>query len=236
MAPQTTKMVSKAVFVETSAKKNLFANGTFKGSLLSKKNKDKRHILFVEGMKNGVVTVWLKKHNKNEEPYLAYDMIQFRDDSELCESLGIDAIIARRGEDGETALNQNANSEYDWRQFIFVVGEDANTPATRKSIAIRMVDHLNKNAVTPNYQFPTKVKFGGDRTAEPMAALSSNLLDQHVLQMMRVAYPAMTIADFLADQEIMEAFWDNATYGASFLMENDLGNVIDSEDDNEDDE
>ena len=221
---------SKAASQRSPVKKSAFASGGFKGSPLGNKPKDNRHVLFVEGLMNGVMVAWLKKWNKNEEPYLAYDMILLTGNPELCEKLGINAIIPRRGEDGITPLKQNPTSDYDWRQFIFILGEDGNTDVNRRVVANRLIDHMNKNAVLPNYHYPVKVRFGGDRTKTPMATISDHMMNKHVLSMMRSAYPAMTVGQLLADTDIMESFWNNVAYGISYLVENDNGSVIDSDD------
>ena len=200
-------------------KKNAFARGDYKGSPLIKKNKDNRHVMIIEGMQNGVMTAYLKKANKEEEPFLAHDMILFNNDPNLCESFGINTIIPRKGVNGETPLKQNPNSSYDWRQFVFILGEEGNNSVNRRSIANALIDHLNGNAVIPNYQYPIKVKFGWDKTTDPMRTISENMLDSHVLQMMKSAYPDTNFGDLLTDVAIISTFWADVDHGSEIMMQ-----------------
>ena len=227
--PFVKKNSQKPAATTSPVKKNMFSSGSFKGSPLGKKARDNRHLMFIEGLKNGVVVAWLKKWNKNEEPFLAYDMIQLNNNPEICESLGINAIVPRRGQDGDTPLKQSSMSDYDWRQFVFIVGDDKNTAVNRREMANHLIDHMNKNAVIPNYQYPVKVKFAGDKTANPMGTLSDHMLDKHVLEMMHHAYPGMTSEQLIKDSTIVESFWSDVDYGNSFLADNDTGVILDDD-------
>ena len=233
MAPSPKRNTQKQALAASPVKKNAFSSGSFKGSPLTKKPRDNRHVLFIEGLKNGVLVAWLKKWNKNEEPYLAYDMVELNNSPDICESLGINAIVPRRGQDGNTPMKQNSNSDYDWRQFVLIVGDDKNTAVHRREVANRLIDHLNHNAVIPNYQYPVKVRFGGDTTTKPMATLSDHMLNKHVLEMMRHAYPGMNIGQLLMDSAIIESFWNDVDYGNSYLVANDTGSILDSDDEKE---
>ena len=184
--------------------------------------KDNRHILYVEGLKPGFIILWLKKHNKDEEPYLREDYKIFEDHQEKLEELGIHVVLDCRGDNGVTALQQGKNFSYKWKQFTAVVGEEDNTPETRKEIAKNLIAYLNVNLKNPVlYKFKYQVRFGGDLTYSPMRPLDAVMVDSDVIEFMNASYENFTLTQLTKHNEVMKKFWTNIEDGRN-KMENHI--------------
>ena len=215
---QRHNVAKKATISKSSAPQSVFAKGAYK-SPIAKGRKDSRHLLFVEGMQEGIVVLYLKKANRDEEPYLRYDMDLLYNSPDKLEELGINCIVHRRGCNGDTAKPQGPASEYYWRQFLCIIGEEANTVDGRREQANTLIEYLNRNAVTPNYQFPKKVRFGGDNTSEPMGRVDGVLRDADVLGVMVAAYPSTSVVEMATYDDIMDKFWNDIEYGKEVLRQ-----------------
>ena len=82
------------------------------GSPIKVGKKDNRNVLDFEGVDKGVMNAYVKKHNAEEEAFMSYDMRLLNDNPGIIEELGINAILSRKGVDGETAMKQSATSTY----------------------------------------------------------------------------------------------------------------------------
>ena len=199
--------------------KSALSGGKYKSPILGKGKKDSRNQVWMKGMQENVAVGWLKKSNREEEAFAAYDMELLHNQPELLETLGINAILFRKGTDGATPMPQSATSSYSWRQFLCVLGE-GNTPEGRRAFAMNLIDHLNNNATSEHYQYPKKYKFGGDLTATPMETVDTALLDEDVMGVMLAAYPTTSIADLVTFEDVMERFWSDIDHGREFLEQN----------------
>ncbi|CAB9516443.1 hypothetical protein SEMRO_783_G201860.1 [Seminavis robusta] len=209
---------------KASSPKSAFNAAKFKPSGgFTKGRKDSRHHALVEGLRPGVITMYFKKHNCDEEPYLGPDMKWMNDPSnaEKMDDLGIHAVLYRKGVDGETSMLQSATSEYSWRQLIFVVGEDNNTPTTRLATAEKVIKFLNGRANTENYKYPKKIKFledlSRDHVAKNLRPLSAALLDEDVCMLMQAAYPDKALMDLVDFADVMANFWVDPADGATVM-------------------
>ena len=95
------------------SKGSKFAKGAFKLKLHSP-GKDARNVMFMQGVQNGVVVVWFEKPKGGEAAFMVPDFAMLDANDELMESLGINAIVPRRGDDGSTAMTQSKQSKYPW--------------------------------------------------------------------------------------------------------------------------
>lgn len=198
-----------------------FSSGKFKTNLDSlMNNKDKRNQLLIEGLQQGVVVAWVKKHNKDEEAFIGPDIRYLTDNMDVMENLGINAILMRKGIDGETAMPQFPNSTYQWKQFVFLIGETANTKEKRKEIANLLVSHFNNNAHTAaEYKYPRKLKFFKDTTPTNPRPVDACLLDADVVGLLAAAFPDMELDEVATYEDIMSGFWTNIDHGR-LAMEN----------------
>ena len=206
------------------------------GSPIKVGKKDNRNVLDFEGVDKGVMNAYVKKHNAEEEAFMSYDMRLLNDNPGIMEELGINAILSRKGVDGETAMKQSATSTYNWRQFVFIIGEDDNTPANRKALASKLVAHFNSNANSANYQYPRKIKLGEDLTQSPCRPVDSILLDTDVLGMMLAAYPDTPLEELATFDEIMGGFWTDIEHGREVALGHAGANARDVGDDGEEEE
>ena len=182
--------------------------------------KDKCNKLIVEGLQQGVVVVHVKKHNKEEEAFIGYDIHFLEENMDVMEELGINAIVMRKGIDGETPLVQSPGSSYHWKQFLLIVGEAANTKEGRAQLALKLVKHFNTNAATAEmYQYPTKMRFFKDITFNKPRPVDSCLLDADVVGLMGAAFPSLELEELVTYTDIMQGFWTNIEHGKE-VMEN----------------
>ena len=184
--------------------------------------KDNRHEVYVKGLQNGIVVAWLKKYNKNEEPYLRPDYKLFEENPNLMEPLGINAIIERKGADGKTPMLQGAANRlgYTWKQFMYIVGDESNTAENRKKLANKLINYLNKNMANEDmYQYTNKCKFAEDKTGDTLMPVSEALLDIDVVAVMASAYSDTPLNELAKFEEIMMTFWTDVAYGCSVIME-----------------
>ena len=180
--------------------------------------KDKRDKVFVKGHIPGVANVFIESGTKADtEAFKVYDMNEFQARPEMLAELGLNAIVYRKGEDGETPMKQSATSEYNWRQFITIIGEENNTVEGRRELANAFIAHLNSTATADNYQFPKRVRFGGDLTASPLTAADDSILDADVLGLILAAYPDNTVEEMFEWDEIIGQFWSNVDHGKAVL-------------------
>jgi hypothetical protein len=171
------------------------------------------------GLKPGAVVFWLQKYNAEEEPFFNYDYKLSADNPGIMEELGINAIVAHKGTDGETPKKQSSRSHYNWRQFLCIVGEDNNTPAKCKAFAAKLVAHFNANANTHNYEYLHKIKFTGDHTGFTSCPADAALLDEDVIGLMLAAYKDTPIEEVAAFDDIMHRFWTSIAHDHDFLEE-----------------
>ena len=176
--------------------------------------KDNRHILYAEGLKPGFIILWLKKHNKDEEPYLREDYTIFEGQPDKLEELGIHVVLDCKGDDGITPLQWGKNKDYKWKQFTAVVGEEDNTPQMCRKIANNLMTYLNANLKNPDmYKFKYQVRFGGNLTSSPMRPLDAVMLDTDVIEFMDAGYEDFTPSELTKHDEVMKKFWTNIEDG-----------------------
>ena len=104
------KKKSLAASSSAPKKKSKFANGAFKLKLRSP-GKDSRNVMFMQGLQNGVVVVWFEKPKSAEAAFMVPDFAMLEANDEMMESLGINAILSRKGEDGSTPMTQTKQSK-----------------------------------------------------------------------------------------------------------------------------
>ena len=189
-------------------------------SPVGKVKKNNWNELHVEGLLPGVVAMWGKNGSKEEDANIWYDVNVFKNNPEMMEELGIDAVSFRRGPDG-FPMKQSTFSECNWRLFICVVGEDDNTLQGRRTLANKIISHLNANAVWSKYQHPKSWKFGGDATSSPMRAADRVMLDPDVVGLVLTAYPEGTIDEILELDGAVAKFWQDEEHGRDILFSHD---------------
>ena len=140
-----------------------------------------------------------------------------RAEPEVCEQLEINCIVSRRGIDGKTPLKQGKALEYDWLQFVAIIGEDEQTAERRRQVADNLITWLNSRATAENYGYPHEVKFHEDRTPDELEPCDKVFLDRDVLSMMITAYPDQDASSLTEWDEIMETFWTHPGYGTQFI-------------------
>jgi len=233
--PTTPRGKGKKAEAAKASPASAFKSGKFNGDTpLKGGRKDNRHVLSIKGFAPGVVTAYVSKYNAEEEPFFLYDYKLLQDNPGIMENLGINAIVARKGTDGETPMKQSATSTYNWRQFIFIIGEDNNTSAKRKALCAKLVTHFNKNATTANYQYPRKVKFGTDLSDSGMPGpVDANLLDEDVLGLMLAAYPSTPPEELATFDDVMGQFWTDLDHGREVLAAHAAGVEEEEEEKNE---
>jgi len=209
------KLATKAM----SPPKSAFAKGRYTGSPGLGKKKDNRHELVIEGLMAGVVVAYIKKSFSEEEPFLAYDYTLIRTNQEIMDTLEINDTVFRKGINGETPKPQCVGSNYSWRQFLFIVGEEDNTVEKRSEIGNRLKDHLNQNANITNYRYPISIKLGNDRTIQDnMRPLDSCILNDDVIGLINTAFPGTLFSDLVQFEELMGTFWGDIDDGRNIMI------------------
>ena len=199
--------------------KSALTSGKFKSSITALGNKkDKRNQMIIEGLQQGVLVIYMKKWNKEEEAFLAPDVQYFNENPDIMESLGIHAIVYRRGIDGETALPQSDDSGYNWKQFVCIIGESVTLKEEQIKFANKLIEHFNNNKATAHkYQFFTRMKLGADITMSKPCPLDACLLDTDVVGLMEAAFPDEDPNDIAEYDDIMCTFWTNLEHGKSVI-------------------
>jgi hypothetical protein len=173
----------------------------------------------IEGLLAGIVVAYIKKSHSEEEPFLAYDYTLIHTNQEIMDSLEINETVFRKGSNGETALPQCVGSNYSWRQFLYIVGEEENTVEKRSEIANRLKDHLNQNANITNYRYPVSIKVGNDPTVQDnMRPLDSCILSDDVIGLINTAYPGTLFSDLVQFEERMATFWGDIDDGRNIMI------------------
>ena len=194
-----------------------FAGGKFKSSLSGLTGKkDSRNLVIVEGLQQGIVVAHVRKCNKDEEAFIAPHVRFLENNMDFMEQLGINAIVARRGSDGKTPMMNRPGSDYHWRQFLMVVGEEGNTKEERLRLAKDLVKFLN-DVTKVDYKFVTKNKFSKDVTSSNLRAIDACLLDADVIGLMNAAYPSLTLDQMAEQDSIMSGFWDDISRGKEVI-------------------
>jgi hypothetical protein len=207
--------------------------------------KDDRHVLMYEGVHQGLISLYLKKAGEEAEPYFRPDLKFLKENPSKMEELNINAILSRKGTDGDF-LPQTPTSQYPWKQFVLIVGENNNTPAKRKQYAEALVRHFNTMATSPTYTYPRKVKLGSDLTQRPLRPVDSVLLDMDVLGFIMAAYEGTRLEKLVKFDGIMKTFWTDLAHGRKVVngaaaLENDeeakiVNGLAAQENDDDDDE
>jgi hypothetical protein len=179
--------------------------------------KDYRHRLCCEGVLNGIVVFYLMTHKEETGAFIWPDIALLRAEPELVEKLGANSIVPRRGGSGDIAMKQGKEGDYDWLQFLAIIGEDEQTPEKRREVADKIIKWLNSRATAENYAYPHEVKFHEDRTPDALKPCDSVLLDRDVLSMMITAYPENNVDELIEYDEIMESFWTEPGHGTQFI-------------------
>ena len=195
-----------------------------KGPLtLSSGKKDARHHIIVMGLCPGLVVCWMKKFNKEEEPFLGPYIRLLEDDPAKMEELGISAILKRRGEDGNTEMPQQPGGNFPWRAFLLTVPEDCNTPESREEAVQALMDDFNSKAQQPLFKHPQQVKWGRDVTGDSPRPADVALLDRDVCQLMASGHQ-IPLEEVKEDASEMAKWWEDAEQGAA-VMENCLATI-----------
>jgi hypothetical protein len=183
------------------------------------------YMVYVEGFADGQTNiVWVSKGWNQEAAFLRTDTAFIEQDDVIKDELGINCVIARKGVDGKTFKPQSATSTYEWKQFVCIVEEGSNNAEKRFSIASAIIAHLNSNKDT--YTYPHVTKFGSDRTRDPPRAVSSCLLDDAVISLMKANYPDYidNISGLGQFPDIMAMYWDSTELGIAALEEDAASN------------
>jgi len=194
-----------------------FSAGKFKASFagLSGK-KDVRNLVFVEGLQQGIMVAYVQKFNKEEEAFIGPHIRHFEDNMDIMETAGINAIIDRKGGDGESPMMQNPSSQFAWKQFVFATGEDNNTKEERARLGRALVNKLNDTSEV-TYKYPRKSKFFKDISAPKLNPVDARVLDADVVGLMKAAYPDLTLEEIAQFDSIMAGFWCNVARGKEVM-------------------
>ena len=212
-----------------SPPKSAFGKGKFSGSPGNFK-KDNRDKLNFERMQNGVLIAWLEKANENAEAFKVCDFRFLNDNPDKMEELDINAIVCRKGSDGETPMKQSASSSYNWRQFVFILGEEkVGNEGDCREVLEKVVAFFNENATTAHYQYPRKVKLGRDFTVPEFAPNSKRMLDIDVLGLVLAAFPDTPIAEIAVWDEIVGCFWEDIEHGRACILDHGEANDVPGE-------
>lgn len=104
-----------------------FSGGKFKSTLSLSGKKDVRNQVIVEGLQHGIMVAHVKKFNKEEEAFIGPHVRFLEENVDVMESFGINAILSRKGGDGDSPMKQKLDSQFPWKQFFFVLGDSNNT-------------------------------------------------------------------------------------------------------------
>ena len=180
--------------------------------------KDNRDKIFVKGHSLGIVVAYIVdgKH-ADREAFKAYDMSLLHNDPDLLADLGFNAIVPRKGADGSTPMKQNETSEYNWRQFVALLGEENNNDEGRRALANKLIVHLNGNATSENYRYPRKVRFGGDLTPTPMTPCNESMLDADVVAFIVTIYPEHNLDELSEWDEIVSQYFHDVEDGKAVM-------------------
>jgi hypothetical protein len=239
-SPPSLSSTNKPPPALSTSKPSKSCSAKYKASkkVTSKKDVDVRNHMVIEGLQEGIMSVYVKKFNVEEEAFLGPDLKLLQKNAGTIELLGIHAILYRKGVDGATAMMQSPGTNYAWSQFILIVGEEAcKDPQERLKIANKLLAYFNANATDGMYKFPRKMKLGEDKTQDPPRPVDAVLLDNDVIAMMQTAYPALefhtlaaydTIAEMQAAypelhelsayETIVKKFWTDINYGQKAML------------------
>lgn len=177
------------------------------GSKLFIKAKDDSQLLYVTGVKGGIVSIFIQKHNAESGAYMTPFYSRLQREEAYRGDLDINALMPRRSSDG-TAL---ISGGYVWEQMICLVGNDvAEDPAMRKAIADKIMRAVNHKDVQREFQWPRTVKFGGDLTSDPLGAADTILVDKNCMEIMQLSYPEQSSAELAEFEEIISDFFTDA--------------------------
>jgi hypothetical protein len=203
-----------------SPPKSAFSSGKYKATLGHSGKKDVRNQMVIEALQEGIMSVYVKKFNVEEEAFLGPDLKLLQENAATMEMLGINAILYRKGVDGATAMMQAPSTNYPWRQFILIVGVEAcKDPQERLKIADKLLAYFNANATTTMYKFPREMKLGEDKTQDPPRPVDAVLLNNDVIAMMKAAYPTLELQELAAYEEtIVGSFWTDTEFGKKTML------------------
>ena len=204
--------------------KSCFTKSPLKGSVASPPKKI-CNLFFAEELTEGFMVGWVAKGNKPEEAaFLKHDLDILHQDQSLQDSLHINDIIPQKGADGRTPKKTSPGQPYNYVQFLSVVdNEETNTKQARKAWAETIIAQLNSNASL--YKFLKLTQFGGDKTKHPHCPLSSRLLDENVINIMKAMYPSYSdnLQALVDDDSLMKTFWHNTELGKIAMIDSDNG-------------
>ena len=179
--------------------------------------KDNRNLMFVEGLKNGVMIVYFQKSNAVEEAFVQPNIKHLEENPDIMAKLGINAIVFHKGSSGDTEMKQSASSSFNWKQLILIIGEHNNNPGCRKELAKKLLEYFNSHATEEFYTYPRNMKFAKDNTQNPYCPVDACLLDSDVVALMEAAYPDMEIDELSTFGEIMSSFWTDVEHGMEVI-------------------
>lgn len=216
--PRGKKKVSVAKAATTGKKGAKFSSGNcFK---LESPEKDSRNVMWFCGHEGGAMAMWFSKNKKDEAAFLQPDFNLLNNNDDVMETLGINAVVNRKGQDGKTPLKQAPGSKYPWRQLLIILDEDENTPDGRMDKAELILQHFNETATKDNYEYPKKMKLGGDVTPDDddLPNVSESFMDDTCLALLLAANPGMDRLSFLEghDDELLE-IWNDLEHAKSVV-------------------
>ena len=191
--------------------------GGIKFNLMSSPGRDKRNELHLEVGENGLISVWFTDYKGERAAFTAPCFRLIKDDPDIAEMLGINAIVPRKGVDGETPMKQSETSDYTWQQLLILKNEedcDAEGVAFVRNALLRW---FNSRATKEHYQYPTKMKFGGNHTQNPVRKPDALLLDENVLGLMFSCYPDHTREQLAEMPEAVAEFFEDVQRGQDVL-------------------
>jgi hypothetical protein len=153
-------------------------NRNMSGRSFTTTTKDRRHKLFYEVLAPGIVIVYMKKFNMNEEPYLQPLYKMLYDHEDIKNELRVIAAVPRRAADGDT-LKQSSKSVYAWKQIMLLIGQpelDENgleTPWEHPPEVTKFLEYFNSPEMQQEFQWPCKAVTGGPPD-DCMGASTSN--------------------------------------------------------------
>ena len=184
-----------------------------------------KYVIFAKGYQAGIVVAWIadattyKQANINPSKLLEEGyMSQLNDD--LYHFIG---LINRKGKDGITPMQQiTSKSSHPCKQFVFILSQKNNTCSSRKSIATKLMNHINNNVsngLTSTFQHNIEACFTFPCIFRPV---NYGLLDHHVKQLMMYLFchsKKYDLSTLVNDDKIMKVFWSDIIHGKSVMMQ-----------------
>ena len=174
----------------------------------------------VEQLKANIAICWVNKAFHKEGCFIPTSITRGTEQSMHLSKLGAQAILNRKGPDGNTAMKQQPDKPYSYIQFVYVFSDNTFRPNLYKQKQAQFIRYMNSLCVPKYFKFRQIFRKGKDFTSDPPRTVDCALLDNDVVDLIQSLYPDIESLEQISGNDAeMAKFWTQVTHGRALIHE-----------------